>query len=57
MYKRQLLDHVVREMVARCQSHRLRVANGPNEAMTDAAVLLTSLSMQFLHGAHPRYQR
>ena len=54
---RYLLDHVVREMVARCQSHRLRVANGPNEAMTDAAVLLTSLSMQFLHGAHPRYQR
>jgi hypothetical protein len=54
---RYLLDHVVREMVARCDSQDLRVTASPSEATTDAAVLLTSLSMQFLYGAHPRYQR
>jgi len=54
---RYLLDHVVREMVARCRSQDLRLAATPKDALVDAAVLLTSLSTQFLYGAHPRYQR
>ena len=54
---RYLLDHVVREMMARCKTRDLRLSNGPAEALTDAAVMLTSLSTQFLYGAHPRYHR
>ncbi|MCA8966514.1 MAG: hypothetical protein KDC48_16660 [Planctomycetes bacterium] len=54
---RYLLDHVVREMVARCRTKDLRVATARTEALVDAAVVLTILSGQFLYGAHPRYQR
>lgn len=54
---RYLLDHVVREMTTRCQSRRLRLGLDAAESLIDAAVLLTALSMQFLHGAHPRYHR
>ena len=54
---RYLLDHVVREMVARAKSEDLRLANGEDGALLDAAILLTSLSSQFVYGGHPRYQR
>jgi hypothetical protein len=54
---RYLLDHVVREMVARCKLRDLRLTADGADALTDAAVVLTSLSTQFLHGAHPRYNR
>lgn len=54
---RYLLDHVVREMVARAKSEDLRLANGEEGALLDAAILLTSLSSQFVYGGHPRYQR
>ncbi len=52
-----LLDHVVREMISRCQSKDLRVEHSPQEAQVSAAILLTSLSSQFLYGAHPNYHR
>ncbi|MCA8980323.1 MAG: hypothetical protein KDC14_09875 [Planctomycetes bacterium] len=54
---RYLLDHVVREMIACCKQKDLRLAAAQSEAIVDAAVVLTSLSSQFLYGAHPRYQR
>ncbi len=54
---RYLLDHIVREMIARSKSRDLRVRTSAAVAITDAAVLLTSLSMKFLHGAHPLYRR
>lgn len=54
---RYLLDHVAREMIARCKLLDLRVATTAAEAQIYSAVILTSLSTQFLFGAHPRYQR
>lgn len=54
---RYLLDHVVREMIACCKQKDLRLNSSRSEAIVDAAVVLTSLSSQFLYGAHPRYQR
>ncbi len=48
---------VVREMVARSQLRDLRLAAAPPDAQVDAAVILTSLSTQFLFGGHQRYQR
>ena len=54
---RYLLDHVVREMISRSKQQDLRLATAPSDALVDAAVVLTSLTSQFLYGAHPRYQR
>ncbi len=54
---RYLLDHVVREMVERCRSKDLRIPGTQSEAMVSAAIVLTSLSSQFLYGAHPNYHR
>ena len=54
---RYLLDHVVREMTQRAKTEDLRLANGEEGALLDAAILLTSLSSQFVYGGHPRYQR
>ena len=54
---RYLLDHVVREMIARSHSKDLRLVSGNADALTDAAVLLTGFSTSFLYGAHPRYHR
>ena len=52
-----LLDHVVREMIARCKTKDLRLVASSNETRVSAAILLTSLSSQFLYGAHPNYHR
>ena len=54
---RYLLDHVVREMVSRCQSKDLRLAGDGPDALVTAAIVLTSLSSQFLYGGHPNYHR
>jgi len=55
--RRYLLDHLVREMIARSKQQDLRLVTGTADAVVDAAIVLTSLSSQFLYGAHPRYQR
>jgi hypothetical protein len=54
---RYLLDHIVREMVARSKSRDLRVRTADSVSFSEAAVLLASLSTRFLHGAHPLYRR
>ncbi|MFT4539308.1 MAG: hypothetical protein ACI841_001943 [Planctomycetota bacterium] len=54
---RYLLDHVVREMIDRCQTKDLRLAAGPVDSLVTASILLTSLSSQFLYGAHPKFHR
>jgi len=58
---RYLLDHVVREMIARSATQDLTVpgrATGSNpEALVEAAILLTSFTGNYLFGTHPRYQR
>jgi hypothetical protein len=58
---RYLLDHVVREMIARSATHDLTVPGRTTgrhpEALVEAAVLLTSFTGNYLFGAHPRYQR
>ncbi|QDU65381.1 hypothetical protein [Engelhardtia mirabilis] len=54
---RYLLDHALREMIERSHLRELRLPSTEADALVDAAVVLTSLSSQFLYGAHPRYQR
>ena len=54
---RYLVDHVVREMVARAKRRDLRLQSGDEASMVDAAIVLTSLTSQFLYGGHPRFQR
>lgn len=64
---RYLVDHVVREMIIRAKLRDLRVpaASPKGEAphadtegaLIDTAILLTSLTSQFLYGGHNRYQR
>lgn len=54
---RYLLDHVVREMIARAKTRDLRLSANENESLLDAAIVLTSLTSQFLYGGHARYQR
>lgn len=54
---RYLLDHVLREMVGRCRDRDLRLAASESDALLDAAVVLTTLTSQYLYGGHPRYQR
>ena len=54
---RYLLDHVVREMTLRARTEDLRLTRGEDDALLDAAIVLTSLSSQFVYGGHPRYQR
>lgn len=58
---RYLLDHVVREMIARSATQDLTVpgrATGSRpDALVEAAILLTSFTGNYLFGSHPRYQR
>lgn len=54
---RYLLDHVVREMTLRARTEDLRLTRGEDDGLLDAAIVLTSLSSQFVYGGHPRYQR
>lgn len=52
-----LLDHVVREMIERCRFKDLRMSGTPRDALLGSAIVLTSLSSQFMYGAHPKYNR
>ncbi len=54
---RYLLDHVVREMAMRARAEDLHLPRGDADALLDSAILLTSLSSQFVYGGHPRYHR
>ena len=54
---RYLLDHVVREMVERCRTKSLVLPGTFADALLGSAIVLTSLSSQFLYGAHPNYHR
>jgi len=48
---------VVREMAMRARAEDLRLPRGDADALLDSAILLTSLSSQFVYGGHPRYHR
>jgi hypothetical protein len=54
---RYLIDHVLRGMILRCRALRLQLNTHERDTLPDAAALLTSLTMQFLYGGHPRYHR
>ncbi len=54
---RYLIDHVLRDLITRCRTKRLRLKSAEREARIDAAVLLTILTMDFLHRPHPQYRR
>ncbi|MEL6430854.1 MAG: hypothetical protein AAFR54_16840 [Planctomycetota bacterium] len=54
---RYLVDHVVSEMVARAKRRDLRLPADEGAGMIDAAIVLTSLTSQFLYGGHPKFQR
>ncbi len=54
---RYLLDHVVREMIVRAKTRDLRLSTSKSGSLLDAAILLTSLTSQFLYGGHAKYHR
>jgi len=54
---RYLIDHVLREMILRSRTRGLHLVRPDHQTLPDAAALLTSLTMQFLYGGHPRYHR
>lgn len=54
---RYVVDHVVEEMIARAKTRDLRLPGDEGQARLDAAILLTSLTSQFLYGGHQRFQR
>ncbi len=54
---RYLLDHVVSEMIERCRFKDLRISGATRDALLGSAIVLTSLSSQFMYGAHPKYNR
>ncbi len=52
-----IVDHVIVEMARRGRTLRLEMRNSEQDTLLDAGILLTSLTMQFLYGGHPRYHR
>ncbi|MDA1267253.1 MAG: hypothetical protein O2816_19400 [Planctomycetota bacterium] len=54
---RYLIDHVLREMILRSRTGSYRLVIHDRDTLLDASALLTSLTMQFLHGGHHRYHR
>ena len=54
---RYLIDHVLRGMIPRCRALRLRLAGDERDTLVDTAILLTAMTMHFLYGGHPQYNR
>jgi hypothetical protein len=54
---RYLIDHVLREMIARCRRLGLRLAGTQRDTMLDAAILLTALTMEFPTRGRVEYGR
>ncbi|UCF69518.1 MAG: putative zinc-binding metallopeptidase [Acidobacteriota bacterium] len=52
-----VIDQMLKEMILRCRAMNLRLMRSERESRIDAAVLLTTLTMTFLHGGHPEYHR
>lgn len=52
-----VVDHVVGEMARRGKKLKLQLRASEQDTLIEASVLVTALTMQFLHGSHPRYQR
>ncbi len=52
-----LIDQVLNEMIPRSKKLGLRLRKPEDETLLDTAVLLTALTMSFLHGGHPQYSR
>ncbi|MEE8468579.1 MAG: hypothetical protein V3T22_08995, partial [Planctomycetota bacterium] len=54
---RYLVDHMLKEMILRTRIGRLQLMANERDTLLNTAILLTSLSTQFLYGGHPRYHR
>lgn len=52
-----LIDQVLNEMIPRSKKLGLRLRKEEEETLLDTSVLLTALTMSFLHGGHPVYSR
>jgi len=52
-----LIKQVFNELLRRCRALGLRTTRPASETRVDAAVLLTTLTMTFLHGGHPECRR
>ena len=46
------IDQVLSEMIERCRELNLRLSTEPSQARTDAVVMLTVQTMNYLHGGH-----
>jgi hypothetical protein len=51
------IDQVLGEMIERCEEHDLRHTREDEATQRDAVVLLTVLTMNYLHGGHHRLAR
>jgi hypothetical protein len=49
-----IIDQVLREMIKRCRERNLRLDRSPRQAKRDALVLVTVLTMNYLHGGYHR---
>lgn len=56
---RYLVDHALREIILRARQRKLRLRDGSSarETLLDVTVLITSHTLQFIYGGHPRYHR
>jgi len=54
---RYLIDHVIKEMILRSRIARLQLHASERDTLLNTAILLTSLTTQFLYGGHPHYHR
>lgn len=52
-----VVDQVVNELILRCKKLDLRLARSRQETIVDTAILLSTLTMNFVYGGHPNYQR
>ena len=52
-----VVDQVVNELMLRSKKLDLRLARSRQETVVDTAILLSTLTMNFVYGGHPDYQR
>ncbi|MCA8942886.1 MAG: putative zinc-binding metallopeptidase [Planctomycetes bacterium] len=52
-----LVDHVIVEMARRGRTLGLHLKSSSSDTLLDVGIMVTALTMQFLHGGHPRYHR
>lgn len=54
---RYVVDQALRQVIASCVKLGLRLARSERESVTGAAILLTTLTMSFVHSSRPEFLR